>query len=157
MCSDAQSCLTLLPPHGLQPTRLLCPWDFPGKDTGAGSHFLLQWIFLTQGSNPCLYVSCIGRWILYQQHHLGSPGKAMLSLKVLGDSLFHPFVLASSVHTILVILQFLDTSFQSLPPSSNGILSVCTSSSSKDTSCTKCRVHDLVSKQGHTLGVSLWL
>ena len=23
-----------LRPHGLQPTRLLCPWDFPGKDTG---------------------------------------------------------------------------------------------------------------------------
>ena len=31
-----------LPPHGLQPTRLLCPWDFPGKNTGVGCHFLLQ-------------------------------------------------------------------------------------------------------------------
>ena len=29
-------------PHGLQPTRLLCPWDFPGKSTGVGCHFLLQ-------------------------------------------------------------------------------------------------------------------
>ena len=27
-------------PHGLQPTRLLRPWDFPGKSTGAGCHFL---------------------------------------------------------------------------------------------------------------------
>ena len=27
-----------LRPHGLQPTRLLCPWDFPGKDTGMGCH-----------------------------------------------------------------------------------------------------------------------
>ena len=27
-----------LRPHQLQPTRLLCPWDFPGKDTGVGSH-----------------------------------------------------------------------------------------------------------------------
>ena len=26
--------------HGLQPTRLLCPWDFPGKGTGVGWHFL---------------------------------------------------------------------------------------------------------------------
>ena len=26
-------------PHGLQPTRLLCPWDFPGKSTGVGCHF----------------------------------------------------------------------------------------------------------------------
>ena len=29
-------------PHGLQPTRLLRPWDTPGKNTGVGCHFLLQ-------------------------------------------------------------------------------------------------------------------
>ena len=29
-------------PHGLQPTRLLCPWNSPGKNTGVGCHFLLQ-------------------------------------------------------------------------------------------------------------------
>ena len=29
-------------PHGLQPTRLLHPWDAPGKNTGVGCHFLLQ-------------------------------------------------------------------------------------------------------------------
>ena len=29
-------------PHGLQPTRLLRPWDFPGKSTGVGCHCLLQ-------------------------------------------------------------------------------------------------------------------
>ena len=40
--------------HGLEPTRLLCSWDFPGKDTGVDCHSLLQGIFLTQGSNPCL-------------------------------------------------------------------------------------------------------
>ena len=34
-------------PQGLEPTRLLCPWDFPGKNTGAGFHVLLQGIFLT--------------------------------------------------------------------------------------------------------------
>ena len=43
-----------LQPHGLWPTRFLCPWDFPDKDTGVGCHFLLQGIFTTQGSNPCL-------------------------------------------------------------------------------------------------------
>jgi len=48
-----QLCLTLQP-HGLQLTRLLCPWDSPGKDTGVGCHALLQGIFLTQGSNPSL-------------------------------------------------------------------------------------------------------
>ena len=40
--------------HGLQPTRLHCPWDFPGKNTGVGCHSLLQGIFPTQRSNPRL-------------------------------------------------------------------------------------------------------
>ena len=38
----------------LQPTRLFCPLNFPGKNTGLGYQFLLQRIFLTQGSNPGL-------------------------------------------------------------------------------------------------------
>ena len=29
-------------PHRRQPTRLLCPWDSPGKNTGVGCHFLLH-------------------------------------------------------------------------------------------------------------------
>ena len=57
------------PPHGLQPTRLLCPLDFPGKSTGVGCHFLLQRIFLTQESNPDL-PHC--RQTLYQLSHQGS-------------------------------------------------------------------------------------
>ena len=36
-----QSCPTLCDPHGLQPTRFLHPWDFPGKSTGMGCHCLL--------------------------------------------------------------------------------------------------------------------
>ena len=32
----------------------LCPWDFPGKNTGVGCHLLFHGIFLTQGRNPCL-------------------------------------------------------------------------------------------------------
>ena len=40
-----------LQPYGLQPTKLLRAWDFPGN-TGVCCHFLLQGIFLTQGSNP---------------------------------------------------------------------------------------------------------
>ena len=42
-------------PHGLQPARLFCPWDFPGKNTGMGCRFLLQGIFQTQGLHPCLW------------------------------------------------------------------------------------------------------
>ena len=33
-------------PHGLQPTRLLRPWAFPGKSTGVGCHCLLQYMIL---------------------------------------------------------------------------------------------------------------
>ena len=61
-CLVAKSCPTLLQPHGLQPSKFLCPWDFPGKNTGVCCHFLLQGIFLTQGSNPHL-LHC--RQILY--------------------------------------------------------------------------------------------
>ena len=43
----AQSCLTLHT-RVLQPTRLLCPWDSPGKNPGVGCHFLLQVIFPSQ-------------------------------------------------------------------------------------------------------------
>ena len=42
--------------------QLLCPWGFPGKDTGVGSHSLLQGIFQTQWSNPGLLHY---EWILY--------------------------------------------------------------------------------------------
>ena len=40
-------------PHELQPARLLCPWGFPGKNTGMGCPFL-HGIFPTQGPNPSL-------------------------------------------------------------------------------------------------------
>ena len=43
-----------LQPRGLQTPRLLGLWDSPGKDAGVGCPFLLQGIFLTQGSNLCL-------------------------------------------------------------------------------------------------------
>ena len=56
--------------YGLQPTRLLCPWNFPGKYTGVGSYSLLQGIFPTQGWNPGL-LPC--RQILYHLSHQGSP------------------------------------------------------------------------------------
>ena len=59
-CSVMSDCLQT---HELCPTRLLCPWDFPGKNTGLGSHALLQGIFPTQGSDPRLLHP---RWVLYR-------------------------------------------------------------------------------------------
>ena len=67
-------CVCSVQPHGLYPARLLCPWVFPGKNSGVGCHFLLQGIFLTQGSNPnllCL-LHCQAHSLLLS--HQGSPG-----------------------------------------------------------------------------------
>ena len=50
-CVCVQSCLTLSQPYGPQPARLLCQWDYPGKNTGVGCHFLLQGLFPIQRSN----------------------------------------------------------------------------------------------------------
>ena len=65
VCSVAQLCPALCNTHELWHTRLLCPWNFPGKNIGVSCHFLLQGIFLTQGLTLMSYVSSIGRWILY--------------------------------------------------------------------------------------------
>ena len=62
-----QSYLTLSD-HGLQPASLLHQWDFPGKNTRAGSHSLLQGIFPTQDGT---WVSALQ--ILYHLSHQGSP------------------------------------------------------------------------------------
>ena len=41
-----------LRPYGLYPTRVLCPWHSPGKNTRVGCHALLQEVSATQGSSP---------------------------------------------------------------------------------------------------------
>ena len=72
-----------LRPHGLQPTRLFCPWDSPSKNTGLGCHSLLQGIFLTEGSNPTQGLN-LGllhcRRILYRLSHRESPGKSQCGM-----------------------------------------------------------------------------
>ena len=48
-----------LRPHGLEPAKFLCPWDFPGRNTGMGCHFILQGIFLES--------NLIFLWLLHSQ------------------------------------------------------------------------------------------
>ena len=67
----AQSCSTLWP-HRLQPTRLLCSRDFPGKNTGVGCHFLLQGVFPTQGSNSLFLHLLYWQVDFLPLRHLGS-------------------------------------------------------------------------------------
>ena len=63
-------------PYGLQPSRLLYPWDSPGKNTGVGCCALLQGIFLTQGLNQA---SCLLNWQAGSLP-LAPPGKHFFTL-----------------------------------------------------------------------------
>ena len=92
---------------GLSPSRLLRPWDSPGKNTGGGYHFLLQGIFPTQGSNRGLLYY---RQTLYHLSHQGSPVSDSSPINCL-CGLFSTCKLdwiLSSFH----FLQYLNTAFQ---------------------------------------------
>ena len=91
-----QSCPALLRPHGLLSSKLLCPCDSPGKNTGLGCCALFQEIFPTQRSNPhilsllhwqadSLYLApprkplnCWIRQVYLQSHELVSDTQSML-------------------------------------------------------------------------------
>ena len=62
-----------LRPRGLWPTRLLQPWDVPGKDAGVGGRFLLRGIFPTQGLD--LPLALAGGF--FAPEPLGSPSLAL--------------------------------------------------------------------------------
>ena len=76
-CMRALSCLTVYNSMDCSPPGSSGHGIFLGKNTGVGCHFLLQGIFLTQGSNPGI-PHC--RWILYSLIHLGSPIRSDQSL-----------------------------------------------------------------------------
>ena len=104
-CAGFRSCTSgSLCSWVLEPTRLLCPWNSSGKNTGMRSHFLLQGIFLTQGSNPGL-LHC--RLIFYPE-----PPRE----RALGDLI-----------ALFDIPWLVDTSAISLPSCVHDILPLCVS------------------------------
>ena len=72
-----QSCRTLRDPMDCNPSGSSVHRNSPGKNTGMGCHFLLQGIFPTQGSNPCLF--CLLLWQAGSSP-LVPPGKSHLHL-----------------------------------------------------------------------------
>ena len=66
LCMRAQSYLILCDPMDQAPLSM----GFPNKNPGVGCHFLLQGIFLTQGSNHISSVPWICRWVFYLKRHL---------------------------------------------------------------------------------------
>ena len=99
--SESVTCSVMsdsLRPHGLQPARLLCPWNSPGKNTGVGSHSLLQGIFPSQESNLG-FLYC--RQILYHLSHWGSPEQNIFPPNILPGDL-----LPSAPLTIILEIPF---------------------------------------------------
>ena len=93
----AQSVSNTLPLHGLEPARLVCPWDSPGKNTAVGCHFLLQGIFPTQEMNPG-FQHC---WkILYQLSYAESPESPSTGSQSSGEALAVSISSAGSLLTV---------------------------------------------------------
>ena len=78
------------------------PWGSPGKNTGVGCQALLQGIFLTQGSNLCLLVSCTDKRVLY-------PAKLIYSVTV--PSLNHNSLPQTPIPTLAWWLRVLEICF----------------------------------------------
>ena len=76
VCACVCACLAVsdfLQLHRLQPARLLCPWDFPSKTTGAGCHFLFQKIFLTEGCSQMFLLKLTSPAYNRKPKHLFNP------------------------------------------------------------------------------------
>ena len=72
------------PLHGLQPASLLCPWDFPSKNTRVGCHFLLH------SSKLSAYENCN----LYKRYFKGRDRRKRKYISE--NSVIHPFLKAKS-------------------------------------------------------------
>ena len=76
----------------MHPSRLLCPWDFPGTNIGVGCHFLLQGIFPTQGSSADLLHWQVDSLPL---SHLGSPQELIGKFQICREGLSERLKLSS--------------------------------------------------------------
>ena len=93
------SCVELFVTHGLQLTRLLCPWNSPGKNTGVGCHFLLQRNLPNPGIEP---VSPALAGIFFTTESPGKPGSEHTLCLSMVMPMFMLFLLKSSVLHILL-------------------------------------------------------
>ena len=108
--------------HGLEPTRFLCRWNSPGKDTGVGSHSLLQGILPTQGSSPGL-LHC--RQILYHWVNQGSPHAVIVLHHGNPESLIVTFFFFFAASCVVLQFLFVLGFFPQLPSSACGVTPWC--------------------------------
>ena len=109
-----------LRPHRLQPTRLPCPWNFPGKNTGVGYHFLLLGIFLTQGSNSHLLHWQVDFFFL-PLSHLENPWIFIVVSKI------HKTLSATVASTIITLTMPSQSANWALIPVTRTVLSIMSS------------------------------
>ena len=103
-CAWLPGCLSLWPPWTVtHQASLLCPWNFPGKNTGVSCHALFQGIIPTQGSNPGLPHA--GQRIQVDFLSCESPGKPRSPGKHLKQC--HPSSLITEILITLVTTAFL--------------------------------------------------
>ena len=104
ICMCIQSCLTLCNPLDYTLPGSSVHWDFSGKNTGVGCHFLFQGIFLTQGQNPCLLYLRHCSWILHPLSCQGCLSQLPDQVKSLHSSAYLPF---SALNAIIIIHWFI--------------------------------------------------
>ena len=85
--------------NGPQPARFLCPWDFPGENSGMGCHAFLQAIFPTLGLNP--HLLHLLRWQVGSLP-LAPPGKPGLQWS-------HKYPITESTTILCAVLESLTT------------------------------------------------
>ena len=121
MCVSHYCCVRLFVTPWTETTRLLCPWDSAGKNTGVGSHAPLQGIFWIQDGTLVSSTSCIGRQVPPPVTPPGKPLKSYISIHFGGDPLqFRPgslFTLGIQICTYLSLFLQLNSYFI-IPPDS---------------------------------------
>ena len=97
-----------LQPPCLQPARLLCPWDSPGKHTGVGCHFLLQGNLSNPGIEPESPASPALGSKFFTAEPLGKPQRKIKHLEnrppVMGHD--HHYLFFSSLYIFLILSFF---------------------------------------------------
>ena len=106
---------TSLQPRGLQPTRLFCPWNFPGKAIGIGCHFFLQKIFPIQGSNVHLLHFLHGQVGSFATEPPGKPSSVSSLMNICTLNERWIFVNCLSTSTDIIMLFFFFRGFIIMP------------------------------------------
>ena len=103
-CLVVKLCLTLMTPW-IVPTRLLCPWEFPCRNTGVVSYSLLQGIFTSEGLNldlmPCRQSLALQADFLSTE----PPGKPVIHTPLFFFILFSIMVYNRILNTISCAIQ----------------------------------------------------